>query len=618
MISLSEAFRENIVPPDKTSLSYIFEEEPVDLNTFIKDKHYLNLPEIELSKPQYETIQAAERVLYPDIYPRMAEEFSSDYWATDVPMRNLFTVMYGKGGGKDFVCRVISLRIAHLLLCLRSPQEYFKMPSMDSIHLLNIAANAPQAYRAFFKPMTDAVKHPWFKDKAQPKKQSIQYAKNIEAISGHSDADGQEGLNLMLGVADEIDAFPSKSENRNTKGEGRESSTSAETILDMLRTSSATRFPETYKRVAISFPRYLGSPIMRQIDEANKSIKKNGNKTIHYVSGPYATWEVNPRVSGKEHFAEHYESDPVQAQTMYECKPTRAIDPYFKNFEIFTNAVDRDKSPLTIRYELETVKSMIKDNATTTGWMPKFEFDPAFQPVQGARYSIHGDLAVKGDRAGIAMSHVEKWVTTYEKIAADDGEIYLQERSLPIVKVDFVVAFEADLLAKPSREIQIRWARDLAFELIKRGFLVQQYTFDGFQSVDSIQLLAQRGIESKRVSADINDNVWKNLRDVASEGRLKLPYDALLMDELESLSKIRGKVDHPPHKSKDLADALACSVQGAIELGGEEDADGKMIDLGEQYFDVGEADAPLYGYEMTSRNDFMPIGMSREEHYGYF
>ena len=39
------------------------------------------------------------------------------------------------------VCRVASLRVAYLLLCLKSPQKYYAMPEDDSIHLLNIAAN---------------------------------------------------------------------------------------------------------------------------------------------------------------------------------------------------------------------------------------------------------------------------------------------------------------------------------------------------------------------------------------------------------------------------------------------------------------------------------------------
>lgn len=565
---------------------------------------------------------AVQRQDSEDIYWDSVKSVESigegDYFDMNVPDQGSYVAgsvgFLNSNSGKDAFARFTSLRIAHILLCMRNPQEYFKMPTMDSIHMLNVASNAPQAYRAFFKPMSDAVTRGWFRDKAHPTKGSIQYAKNLEAVSGHSDAEGQEGLNILLGVADEIDAFPVRNHGKNADGE-REVSTSSDTILDMLRSSAATRFPETYKRIAISYPRYLGSPIMREIEKSKKSIKDNGNKTIHYLSGPLPTWEVNPRVSGPEHFAEHYKEDPNKAKAMYECKPQKASDPYFRNFEIFRAAINRESQPVTVDYQLETIHSKMVENSTSQAWVPKYSFAPDFQPVQGAMYALHADLALVGDRAGIAMSHVEKWQEVVVKVAGEDGEVFTQTKYLPEIKVDFVIPLEADLLATPAREIQIRWARELAGILIGKGFLVKRFTFDNFQSADSMQLLEMQGIETDRVSADRTDAVWKNLRDVASEGRLKMPYDELLMDELESLTKIKGKVDHLPHKSKDLADALACSIVGAIAIGGEEDADGKMVDLGEKFFDVGQAETPLYGYDDF---ELSPIGMNQEEHYGYF
>lgn len=616
MISLSESFETEPEVIDRSALSYIFNEEPVDLSTFIQDQKFMNMPHISLSEPQFTTIQAAERVFYPDIYPKMGEEFNSDYWRTDIPMRNLFTVMYGKGGGKDFVCQVISLRIAYLLMTMKNPQAYFELPDMASIHLLNVASSSGQARRAFFEPMTKVVRNGWFKDKARPKRDSIVYQNNIEAISGHSDAEGQEGLNILLGVADEIDAFPMKME----KGGEREASTSAETILDMLKSSAGTRFPDTFKRVAISYPRYLGSPIMNLIEEGKKSIKEEGDKTIHFVSGPYATWEVNPRISGPDapSLRDHYAIDPRKARAMYECKPEKAIDPYFKNFDIFRSAIDRPSSPLEITYDVETIESAINPGATMEAWIPKFQFSPDFKPVAGANYAIHADLAVVGDRAGISMSHVEKWKTETRKVMGEDGEVYHKEMNLPIIKNDFTVAFEADLIAKPfAREIQIRWARELAYELMSRGFLIRRYTFDGFQSVDSIQILETHGIETDRVSMDRTDVHWKNLRDVASEGRLRMPYVKILMDEIEALSHINGKIDHPPHLSKDMADALAGSVAGAIVVGGAEDADGSLVDVGDSFFEMGESvTSPLYGYEMYSGGNIMPIGMNGSGTFG--
>lgn len=894
--------------------------------------------------------------------------------------------------GKDAIARFSSLRVAYLLLCLKNPQEYFGIPEFDSIHLLNIAANSGQANQAFFKPMTEAVKRGWFKDHAEPKQGLIQYNKNIVAISGHSDAEGQEGLNIMLGVADEIDAFRAKNEMVGVGKRAREASTSAESILKMLKGSAAaqpldakvltpsgwtnmgelkvgdpvvdpmgdstsvvtgifpqgvtpvyeltfsdksvtrashhhlweieyswtpttlaaraskesksvrktvttdwlvenlpkfqrwnrpikiiptnigesdfhlndltldpyllgallgdgglthhtptftsadqqmfelvstslpagvtfsdfiqhtgcrsvrlvhgkgkknpltaelerlgvwgkhsydkfipedykwassndrlallqglldtdgtvgktgadftstserlaldvrdlarslglsarifapqkpsttstwvssevgriqgkrlswkvsigrsrevnlfrldrkvekqptvrtqrhsyslraitrieddvtqcimvsadshlyvtddwivthnTRFPQTYKRVTISYPRYLGSTIQQQTAEGLASIKKYGDqKSQHYVSGPLATWEVNPRIKGKEDFQEDYDNDPDEAASMYECKPTRATDAYFRNPVIFDQAVDSPTQPISVDYEVKSRPSEIT-GAVTRGWEPVFTFSPDFHPVQGARYAMHGDLAIKGDRAGIAMSHVEKWVERWETVTDETGFETKVLVTVPVIRNDFTISFGADSSAKDSDgsnlplEIQIRWAHELAFQLIKRGFWIGSFTFDGFQSASTIQTLLMHGIESFRVSTDRDPDIWKTLKDVASGGTLRMPFNQHLRNELEALSRVGGgKVDHPPSGSKDEADAFACSIVGAIALGGEEDPAGEIAEVGMAFFDVGAVlDSPLGmgGYNFDGSGGFeLPIGMKGMSH----
>ena len=44
-----------------------------------------------------------------------------------------------------------------------------------------------------------------------------------------------------------------------------------------------------------------------------------------------------------------------------------------------------------------------------------------------------------------------------------------------------------------------------------------------------------------------------------------------LVTELAELTRKGGKVDHPPHGSKDRADALACAAHRAVSLGGSEE-----------------------------------------------
>jgi hypothetical protein len=378
----------------------------------------------------------------------------------------------------------------------------------------------------------------------------------------------------------------------------------------MLKTSASTRFPSCYKRVAISYPRYLGSTIQRQTLDAKQDIEEMGPKSIYFVSGPYATWDVNPRVTGPEQFANDYRKDPDAAAAKYECKPKRATDAYFRNPQIFKAAVDRDIQPLSITYELKNFHSE-ETGASVQGWEPTFTFEPGFGPVPGARYAMHADLAINGDRAGIALSHVEKWEEREEQVTNPDGFVDTIVRTLPLVRNDFTVSFAADVGEQPPREIQIRWARALLFDLMKRGFYIGMMTYDGFQSTDSLQILALHGVETDRMSTDKDPGIWKSLKDTASDGRLKMAHSTLLQMELEGLSRIGDKVDHPQGGSKDEADAFACSIASAITIGGEEDLTPEVQVDQAGFFSTGTTMEPLEGME----EDFiggvldLPIGM---------
>lgn len=599
-----------------TSLTPIFEEEPVGLDVFLKDSKFLGM-DGGLSPIQYEFVQYAERVYKKELYPVMAEEFGG-YWAEtkDIRMTNLISAEWGKGSGKDMSSRIISLRIAYLLMCLRSPQEYFGMPASDSIHMLNIAHNAPQAQRAYFEPMTRAVKRGWFADKAEPKKSSIAYAKNLEAISGHSSVDGQEGLNLILGVADEIDAFKTRTEMVGLGRRAREASTSAEAILNMLKTSASTRFPEVYKQVTISFPRYKGSKIQQLTAKGKEDNQKHGRGSNYYVSGPHATWVVNP-LRSQEDFATDYRTDPIEAAAKYECKPADSANPFFRDIVPFVEAEDRDEEPITVNYEL---RSHVSDETgkEVTSWEPVFTFAEWFKPVKGALYAMHGDLAVNGDRAGVAMSHVIDWEEVEETQFTDNGTVETRAERKPVIRNDFTIGFAADIGTNPPREIQIRWARELAFQLIQMGFDVARFTFDGFQSVDSMQILESAGIETERVSTDLNNNAWRTLKDVTSSRRLRRPKNDDLMNEIKSLIDLGRKVDHPPTSGKDLADAFACSIVGAIVLGGSESEGVDDIIIGQSIFATGDQMRGLALPEEMgiSYNNMLPIGMTLEAPFG--
>ncbi len=626
--------------PDKKLAGSIFVEEPVPLDVFIRDARYLSNP--DLSWEQFEAVRHIERIYLPDTYhmlARSADKDIRDYWSMPCDMKNLITLMWGKGSGKDHICRISVLRVAYLLLCLDSPQRYFGLPEQDSIHCLNVASSSKQASRAFFTPMRRAVVRPgsWFQtmgveivegaktgpkatrrslerrrremghEPAQALLDTIRFAKNVEAVSGHSDADSQEGLNLIIGIMDEVDAFRSKAELEKAGGNRlRESSSSVEAVLEMLQTSASTRFPKTYKNVRISYPRYLGSPIMKLTDDARKDVAESPGKSRHYVSGPKCTWDVNPRITGKDDFADDYKKDPAMAAAKYECRPSRAVNPYFANEQALKACQTLGPNPVQVDYA-----------RNLEAWKPVYTFDSGFHPIQGALYAMHADLARTGDRAGVTLAHVQDWEEVVLTGYDEEGKEVPVSESRPVVKVDFMLAYEASKEVSPPREIQIRWARELCHELRRRGFPVLRFTFDQFQSDDSIQILQTWGVDTDRFSMDRDETGWRTLRDVAYEGRLRLPSPrpkseaeekgdhgpldtaVLVINELLGLTRLpNGKIDHPADGSKDVADSLGGAVAAALAVGGREDPGGARNFPGGQHVFGGQPSKAMH-----------PIGM---------
>lgn len=450
------------------------------------------------------------------------------------------------------------------------------MPRDESIHSLNVATTRPQARLAYFEPMTRIVRRGWFADRCQPLKTVIEWDKGLTSISGSSDAETQEGLNLILGVADEVDAFPTTEDVRRAGASQRTPMRSVEGVLKMLRTSAVTRFPRTFKNLLISYPRYVGSPILGLHARATRDVEEKGPLSRHFVVGPLPSWEFNPLLARSTfvevpespvpvpvELAEDFREDPGWSRAAYLCEPERTRLPAYFRSESAVDAALVDAPVIEVSWAF-----------ARGAWHPHIVLPRGLIPAPGATYVCHADLALSQDRAGFAMAHVVSW----DEFESPDGDgERVQWEHLPVVNVDVAIALEADLSADPPREIQLRTVRKLVFELRRRGFRIQQCSLDGWQSISTRQELETAGVTAPLVSIDRTEDPYKLLRTMVEEGRAMLPWTAdwgpLLRSELLGLVKdLRtGRVDHPAEGgSKDVADAVAGAVWGAAEVGGAE------------------------------------------------
>lgn len=495
-----------------------FTMEPVSIEQFVQDQHYLGLP--PLSPIQLEIVRHSTQVFKKStLMHLMGEEEGAAYY--DKYTDNEVICMLGKGSGKDHCARISMAYTAYLMHCLRDPLGYYGKAKGVYIDLLNLAVNAQQAQRVFFEPFKNLLLgSPFFNDVGfEPRVSEIFFfSRPVRCFSGHSESEGWEGYEVMTIILDEIAAFKTDVE---LKGETR-SKGSASAIYNMSKLSVMSRFPEVGKVILLSFPRYKGDFIQqRYFDSRNNNEPKTWSMKA-------ATWEVNPTIK-REQLESEYVRNPIQARARFECEPPNMEDAYFRDAEQVRKAFMYREDP-------------INEEGT---------FKPWFNNSDGHTRFIHVDLALKRDRAALCMAHC----AGFKEIKTSMGI-----EQLPIINIDLVHSWEASVGA----EINFASIRQMIVDL-NRKFEVGLVTFDRWQSIEMIQSLRSMGINSDFHSVKKTD--YDTLMSCMYDTRLRGYWNELLVEE--ELLKLRlygnNKIDHPSTGSKDLADALAGAVFNCLD-----------------------------------------------------
>lgn len=527
----------------------VFDEKPVTIEEFVVSDEYLALP--PLSEYQYTMIRAMTQIYKKETLQQLwGDEEADKRWKQTC---NEVILQLGKGSGKDYTSTIASAYIVYLLLCLKDPAKYYGKPPGDAIDILNIAINAEQAKRVFFKGLTTRVeKSPWFKGKYFPKASSIEFDKGITVHSGHSQRESWEGYNVLVVILDEISGFELDSTS------GHENAKTASAIYKMYRASVASRFPDFGKLILLSFPRFKNDFIQQRYDEvvANKetiirthefkidpelpddieenkfTVEWEEDHIVSYsVPKVFAlkrpTWEINPTRSIEDFTVDFY-TDPVDALSRFACMPPEAVDAFFKS---------REK----IELAFNNPHMAINESGRFAEW---------FKPDDDKEYFVHVDLAQKHDHCAVALAHVESWVQT--KIAGTMTE------ASPKIIVDAVRFWTPT----STQSVDFTEVKDYIISLKERGFYLKMVTFDRWNSHDMMQQLKVYGINTEILS--VAKKHYEDMAMVITEERVQGPALPLLVDELLQLRIIRDKVDHPRKGSKDLADAVCGSIYNAI------------------------------------------------------
>lgn len=528
-----------------------WDEVPVDIETFVTSPDFLDFP--PLSENQYAAIRHGTQVY--KLETLIALYGPEKGWHRYNETCNEVLLQWGKGSGKDACSVIMCCYIVYLLMCLKDPAKYWGKPSGDNIDIMNIAVNAQQANRVFFKNLVLRVQQcPWFRGKYHVTQNEINFDKNINVISGHSESESLEGYNVIVVVLDEISGFALESNTGNARAK------TGKFIYDMHRGSVDSRFSEVGKVILLSFPRFDGDFISSKYDEVvvekETILKSHVFKINDDLPDGHPDNEL--RIEWPEDHIIRYDRPGYYAQKRptWDVNPTRPIESFKNSF--FNNKADALGRfacvPGTSLEDAFIKAPEVLDRVFNKGnGVDQFGvFHHNFTPKLDKEYYVHVDLARVHDRCAVGLAHVEKWVM-YESGALNEMQ--------PVVQVDALRYWE------PSKErpMDYKEVAEYIFALRRRGFNIKLVTFDRWESNDTMNFLERQGIHTDRLSVD-NKTYDDFLTLLYDEGRLSGPQDEKLIKELRELRYMpNGKIDHPRSGYKDLSDATAGAIYNAVK-----------------------------------------------------
>ena len=240
-------------------------------------------------------------------------------------------------------------------------------------------------------------------------------------------------------------------------------------------------------------------------------------------------------------YEDDFKRDPAGSLRDIVGMSANSISPFFRQQHKIIEAIERGREA--------GIESFLHNDNVVLAYegLPMVVQGHYCQNPSKPRY-VHIDLAITQDRAGIVMLRYDGM----GERARAGGVTEL----LPMVTVEMAVSVEPD----HSNEIDLAELRNWVRLLKTRyGYPIRGVSYDGFNSIESIQAWKKAGMRAGIVSVDRTSVPYKSLRDAFNDGRIAMYEQQVLSDELFGLEydEKRDKIDHPVSGTgKDVADAL--------------------------------------------------------------
>lgn len=535
-----------------------FAEKPATIREFLTED-YLNIE----AKVRSGLLKALEDIFGYDVSPKRI-----------APHIERAMLTGGIGIGKTTFASIALPYMAHWVLCLKDPQDYFGLLSGSRIAFMQMSTSEKQAAEVVFGDIFARIAHSkWFVNNYphdDKYTKQIRFPKDIWILPGDSQETSFEGYNILGGILDEMDSHKvtdkkdyadvgfdtihSRIASRFTEfGEDGEEAGHKGLLICIGQMKKGNGFAaRKYKQLLKDDKAYVMRMTIWESLGWDKYTRKDGTRNSFWYDiqrKQIVPTAVVGIVNNKNHieipnaYRKDFENNPEKALRDLAGIPPETNDPFIS----LTHKIDLCRDKWIERFKRP---SPVKPNPT------RIEFEDWFKGNgDPRRRHIHIDLATSGDgdALGMAMGHVDSIVEV-------DGE------KKPYIIIDALMRIKA----MPGTEIMLSDVRRIIYYLKEDlRFRIVSVSLDGFQSTDTMQQLRKKKYFVDYLSVDKSTLPYEDLREAIYEERIEFPpYKTyankgdteqveIVIQELQQLTDTGKKIDHEPDGSKDVADGLA-------------------------------------------------------------
>lgn len=522
---------------------------PVDIETFIESTEYLN----------------KKNAIYPPVMEELRELNSGKYVEA--------VLTGGIGSGKTTTALYTTAYQLYLLSCFRNPHEVYGQDPSHEILLIFQSMNLKLARDVEYNRFRDMIERaPYFKKHFKFDrllKSKMVFPNRIEVLPVSGVETATIGQNVMGGVIDELN-YMSVVEKSKLSVDG-ETYDQAIALYNSIAIRRKTRYMEMGKLPGIlclvSSRKYPGQFTDVKEEEAKtdptifvydkcvwdiKPEKYSGVRFSMFIGDetrkPYVMTKAEARDLPEDdaglvrkipvELKKEFISDPIRALRDVAGLATQARHPFIMNKEAIGNCMNNNLRSIFSREWVDFDRAQLK-------FLPK-----RFINLDEPRFA-HVDLGLTGDSAGLCIGHIDEFVEMQH-----GGIIEV----LPNIIIDGLV----EVRPPKGSEIKFWKIRDVLYMLREEGLDIKWVTYDSYQSVDSLQLLNRQKFITGNQSLDNPRDGYDFLKTALYDGRVNMHKHKKTRTELSSLEDDpkTGRIDHPPHGSKDCSDSLAGVVYG--------------------------------------------------------